>query len=35
MHMQLGKHKKDMPSSVETYMVENGLTGDLKQVLPL
>lgn len=26
--MQLGKNKKDMPSSVETYMVENGLTGE-------
>lgn len=24
--MQLGKHKKDMPSAVETYMIENGLT---------
>lgn len=28
MQMQLGKNKKDMPGSVETYMVENGLTGD-------
>lgn len=25
---KLGKNKKDMPGSVETYMVENGLTGD-------
>ncbi|CAO2034288.1 unnamed protein product [Urochloa humidicola] len=25
---KLGKHKKDMPSAVETYMVENGLTGE-------
>ncbi|OEL18900.1 Alpha-humulene synthase [Dichanthelium oligosanthes] len=24
---KLGKHKKDMPSAVETYMVENNLTG--------
>ncbi|KAF8647287.1 hypothetical protein HU200_065438 [Digitaria exilis] len=24
----LGKHKKDMPSAVETYMIENGLTGE-------
>ncbi|CAN6270906.1 unnamed protein product [Urochloa humidicola] len=23
---KLGKHKKDMPSAVETYMIENGLT---------
>ena len=26
--MQLGKNKKDMPGSVETYMVENGITGE-------
>jgi len=26
--MQLGKNKKDMPGSVETYMVENVLTGE-------
>jgi len=26
--MQLGKNKKDMPSSVETYMAENSLTGE-------
>ncbi|CAL5033909.1 unnamed protein product [Urochloa decumbens] len=25
---KLGKHKKDMPSAVETYMAENGLTGE-------
>ncbi|RLM73346.1 hypothetical protein C2845_PM15G01030 [Panicum miliaceum] len=25
---KLGKHKKDMPSAVETYMIENGLTGE-------
>nr|CAB3486410.1 unnamed protein product [Digitaria exilis] len=24
----LGKHKKDMTSAVETYMIENGLTGE-------
>ena len=27
-YMQLGKNKKDMPGSVETYMVENVLTGE-------
>jgi hypothetical protein len=26
--MQLGKHKKDMPSAVETYMIENGVNGE-------
>nr|CAB3483899.1 unnamed protein product [Digitaria exilis] len=25
---KLGKHKKDMPSAVETYMIEKGLTGE-------
>uniref|UniRef100_A0ACD6AUP0 Uncharacterized protein n=1 Tax=Avena sativa TaxID=4498 RepID=A0ACD6AUP0_AVESA len=25
---KLGKHKKDMPSSVECYMMENGTTGE-------
>ncbi|KAF8641595.1 hypothetical protein HU200_067786 [Digitaria exilis] len=25
---KLGKHKKDMTSAVETYMIENGLTGE-------
>ncbi|KAK8448374.1 hypothetical protein SEVIR_7G042600v4 [Setaria viridis] len=25
---KLGKHKKDMPSAVETYMIENGLKGE-------
>ncbi|VAH67721.1 unnamed protein product [Triticum turgidum subsp. durum] len=26
--MQLGKHKKDMPSALECYMIENDSTGD-------